>query len=185
MSISSWSLVPLFSLLQPFCFSGSKCSFSMKQYISSEIIPRSYFHRNRRQVIGLKFFTDTGSFWYDTILSYVIQDSISFVCSSISFNWVAILSWILSSLFIQNLWTPPCMSTFQFGILVHRFFTLPSLIKTFWCSNFAIASFRSLNYLASLLCSFSKLHIQLWNVLLSSTFGMSPFLLPVCVLNSL
>ena len=147
---------------QPFCSSGSKFSFSMKHYISPEIIPVSNFYISGRQAIGLKFSTEfpfAGSFWRNTVLSYVIQDGISFVPSSISFNWVAILSCILSSLFIQNPWTPSCPGAFQFGILLHCFFTLSSLITTFCCSNFTISSFRSLNHLASLLCSFSTLHI--------------------------
>ena len=162
--ISSWFFVPLFLLLQPFSSSGSNLSFSVEQYISSEMIPVRNFHISGRQVIGLKFSTEfpfTGSFWHSTVLPYVIQDGISFVPSSISFNWVAILSCILSSLFIQNPWTPSCPDAFLFGILLHCFFTLSSLITTLCWSNFTITSFRSLNHLASLLCSFSTLHITL------------------------
>ena len=179
--------LPLF-LMQPFCSSGSKFSFSVKQYISSKIIPVTNFCISGRQVIGLKFSTEfpfTGSFRHSTVLPYVIQDGLSFVPSSISFNWVTILSCILSSLFIQNPQTPSCPCAFQFGILLHCFFTLPTLITTFCCSNFTIFSFKSLNCLATLLCSFSTLYIPLQNVLLSSAFGMSLVLLPVCPLNSL
>ena len=154
--ISSWSFIPLLFFLQPFC-SSSKFSFSMRQYISSEITPVSNFHISRRQVIGLKFSTEfsfTGSFWHSTVLLYVIQDGISIMSGCLPF-------WL------------------------HCFFTLSSLINTFCCSNFIISSFRSLNHLASLLCSFSTLHIPLQNVLLSSAFGISPLLLPVCPLNSM
>ena len=129
----------------------------MKQYISSEIIPVNNFHTSKRQVIGLKFttaFPFTGSCWHSTVLPYVIEDGISFILSSTSFNWVTILSFILSSLFIQNTWTPSCPGAFQFGILLHYSFTLPSLITKFYCSNFIISSSRSLNHLASLLCFF-------------------------------
>ena len=184
----SRSFLPLLFLLQPFCSSGSKSSFSMKQYLSSEVIPVSNFHISGRQVIGLMFSTDflfTGSFWHSTLLTYLIRDGISFVPSSISFNWLAIPSCILSSLFIQNPWTPSCPDAFQFDFLLHCFFTLPSLITTFCCSNFTISFFRSLDHLASLYCSFSTLYIPLQNVLLSSAFGMSPLLLPVCRFNSL
>ena len=155
--------------------------------MSSEIIPVSNYHISGRQVIGLKFSTEfslTGSFRHSTVLPYVIQDGISFVPSSISFNWVAILLCILSSLFIQKPGTPSCSGAFQFGILLHCFFNLPSLITTFCCSNFTISSFRSLNHLASLLCFFSTLHIPLPNVLLSSAFGIYPLLLPVFPSNS-
>ena len=106
--------------------------------------------------------------------TYVIQDGISFIPSSISFNWVAILLCISWSLFIYNPWTPSCLGAFQFGILLHCFFTLSSLITTFCCSNFTISSFRSLNHLTSLFCS-SSTHIPLQNVLLCLVFGMSRY----------
>ena len=169
----SWSFLPLLFLLQPYCSSYSKSLFSMKQYISSEVIPVSNFHISGRQIIGLMFSTEflfTGSFWHSTLLTYLIRDGISFV---------------LSSLFIQNPWTPSCLGAFQFDFLLHCFFTLLSLMTTFCCSNFTISFFRSLDHLPSLFCSFSTLHIPLQNVLLSSAFGMSPLLLPVCRLNSL
>ena len=78
----------------------------MKQYISSEIIPVSYFHISGRQVIGLKFSTEfsfAGFIWHSTVLPYFIQDGISVIPSSISFNWVAILSCNLSSLLPKSL----------------------------------------------------------------------------------
>ena len=86
-------------------------------------------------------------------LTYVIQDRISFILSSVSFNWVAILSCVLWSLFIHNPGTPSFLGAFQFGILLHYFFNLSSLITSFCCSNFTISSFKlpkSRNHSASI-----------------------------------
>ena len=99
------------------------------------------------------------------------------------------LSYLLVShstgLFIQNPWIPSCPDVLQFAISLHCFFTLWSLITTFCCSNFTIFSFRWLNYLVSLLFSFSTLVIPFQNVLLSSALAMSLLLLPISPLNSL
>ena len=145
--------------MQNFCSSGSKFSFSMKQHISSEITPVSNSHTSSRQVMGLKFSTEfsfTGFFLHSTVLLYVIQDSIPFVPSSISFNLVAILSCILSDLFIQNTIISGCLPIWHFAALFLHFTFINHHILLYFFHHFFLQITQSF---APLLCFFSTLHI--------------------------